>query len=68
VKKRINLVFVVAAFSDAWLGEGHISDLFWSKGASRRISQRLLDQLKKRIDLVLVVSAQSRWRALNATD
>jgi hypothetical protein len=62
VKKRVNLVFVVAASSDAWLVKNHAVDLLCRESASRRISQRRLDVVKKLVDLVLVVTAfSSGW-------
>jgi hypothetical protein len=30
VDKRVDLVFVVTAFSTGWLRESHVSDLLWS--------------------------------------
>jgi hypothetical protein len=59
VKKRVNLVFVVAAFSDRWLGENHVVDLLCRQSASRRISKRCLNVLKKPVDIVFVVAAFS---------
>ena len=62
VKERVDFVFVVTAFSDRGLRESHVVDLLWSKDASRRISQRRLDEFEECVDLVLVVTAFSAGR------
>jgi hypothetical protein len=52
IEKSVNPVFVVAAFSDWWLGESRVADLLRSKSAPRRISQRCLNEVEKRVNLV----------------
>jgi hypothetical protein len=55
VEKRVNLVFVVTAFSDWWLRESHVVDLLWSEGAGLAGSARLSQQTFQLGDALLGV-------------
>lgn len=55
VKKRVNLVLVITAFSSGWLRESHVADILWGK--TRPISQRCLNELEKLVNVVFVVTA-----------
>jgi hypothetical protein len=70
IQKGVNLVWVVTAFSDGRLGEGHAADLLGSDRPPRPISQRRLNAVKKRVNLVFVITALSggRFRERNAMD
>jgi hypothetical protein len=62
VEKRVDLILVVATFSNRWLGESHVADLLCGKSVSRRILQGCLNEVEKRVDLVFVVTAFSDGR------